>query len=161
MQRKDAAVPASPSNAGASVPFPFASAAEMLAMAERSGLSIAEMQRRNELAFLTERELDARLDAIADTMADCVHRGIRQEGVMPGGLKIHRRAKAIHDKLQADAARNVFQPLLANDWLSVYAMAVNEENACGGRVVTAPAKSVRMSRASCAIGVVEALMLSR
>lgn len=147
LQRKDE--PALPSDAPA-VPFPFASAAEMLDMARRSGLSIADMQRQNELTFLSERELDAKLDAIADTMADCVQRGIRQEGIMPGGLKIHRRAKAIHDKLQADAARNVFQPLLANDWLSVYAMAVNEENACGGRVVTAPTNG--------ASGVVPAVM---
>ena len=136
LSRKDT-VP-SASEAGPSVPYPFTSASEMLAMASRSGLSIAEMQRENELTLMSARELDARLDAIAETMADCIRRGIRQEGIMPGGLKIHRRAKAIHDKLQADAARNVFQPLLANDWLSVYAMAVNEENACGGRVVTAP-----------------------
>ena len=147
LQRKDD--PAPPSDAP-KVPFPFQSAAEMLAMAERSKLSIAEMQRANELSVLSERELDARLDAIAETMADCVRRGLREDGIMPGGLKIRRRAKAIHDRLQEDAMRNVFQPLLANDWLSVYAMAVNEENACGGRVVTAPTNG--------AAGVVPAVM---
>ncbi|WP_279477956.1 L-serine ammonia-lyase [Aureimonas sp. SK2] len=132
------------------VPHPFRSAAEMLRMADRTGLSIAEMQRENELVFLPARELDARLDAVAGAMEDCVKRGIRQDGIMPGGLKIRRRAKGIHDKLVADEARNVFQPLLANDWLSVYAMAVNEENACGGRVVTAPTNG--------AAGVVPAVM---
>ncbi|KTR04292.1 serine dehydratase [Aureimonas ureilytica] len=136
LSRKDTVPPAGEAAPG--VPYPFTSASEMLAMAARSGLSIAEMQRENELTLTSAQDLDARLDAIAETMADCIRRGIRQEGIMPGGLKIRRRAKAIHDKLQADAARNVFQPLLANDWLSVYAMAVNEENACGGRVVTAP-----------------------
>ncbi|WP_152048378.1 L-serine ammonia-lyase [Aureimonas psammosilenae] len=147
LQRRDVAAPAEP---GQTVPYPFASAAEMLSMAERSGKSVAEMQRANELVFLSPSELDARLDAVADAMRDCVRRGIRQEGVMPGGLNVRRRAKAIHDRLQADAARNVFQPLIANDWLSVYAMAVNEENACGGRVVTAPTNG--------ASGVVPAVM---
>ncbi|WP_188913684.1 L-serine ammonia-lyase, partial [Aureimonas endophytica] len=146
LQRKSSDAPAP----GGAVPYPFATAAEMLALAKRSGLSIAGMQRANELASTSEAEMNARLDAIAEAMSDCVRRGIRQEGVMPGGLGIRRRAKAIHDRLRADAATNVFQPLLANDWLSVYAMAVNEENACGGRVVTAPTNG--------AAGVVPAVM---
>ena len=132
------------------VPHPFRSATEMLRMADRTGLSIADMQRENELVFLSSGELDARLDAVAGAMEDCVRRGIRQDGIMPGALRIRRRAKGIYDKLVADEARNVFQPLLANDWLSVYAMAVNEENACGGRVVTAPTNG--------AAGVVPAVM---
>ncbi|ALN73463.1 L-serine ammonia-lyase [Aureimonas sp. AU20] len=147
LQRQDTGSPATDTG---TLPYPFTSAAELLLMAERSGLSIAEMQRRNELAFLSGPELDARLDAIAEAMSDCVRRGIRQEGIMPGGLKIRRRAKAIHDKLREDERLNRFQPLLANDWLSVYAMAVNEENACGGRVVTAPTNG--------AAGVVPAVM---
>ncbi|KAB0675999.1 L-serine ammonia-lyase [Aureimonas leprariae] len=147
-RQQSGAVPAA--GEGESVPYPFASAAEMLAMADRTGMSIADMQRANELAFTSARELDERLDAVAGAMADCIRRGLRQEGVMPGGLGVRRRAKAIHDRLQADAARNVFQPLMANDWLSVYAMAVNEENACGGRVVTAPTNG--------AAGVVPAVM---
>ncbi|WP_062014543.1 L-serine ammonia-lyase [Aureimonas sp. AU4] len=130
--------PAASGPAEAVVPHPFRTAAEALAMARATGLSIAGLQRENELARLPARELDRRLDAITEAMEACVGRGIRQEGMLPGGLGVRRRAKSIHDRLQADAARNVFQPLLANDWLSVFAMAVNEENACGGRVVTAP-----------------------
>ncbi|KQT48877.1 serine dehydratase [Aureimonas sp. Leaf454] len=147
LQRKDSALPTESTTA---IPFPFSTAGEMLAMADRSGLSIGEMQRANERVFLSERDLDERLDAIAGVMADCVRRGLKQDGIMPGGLKIRRRAKAIHERLEADAQRNVFQPLMANDWLSVYAMAVNEENACGGRVVTAPTNG--------AAGVVPAVM---
>jgi L-serine dehydratase len=125
------------SDAG-SVPHPFRTAAEALRMARTSGLSIAEMQRENEIVAVPERELDQRLDAIAQAMEACVQRGLRQDGVLPGGLGVRRRAKGIHERLERDAARNVFQPLLANDWLSAFAIAVNEENACGGRVVTAP-----------------------
>ncbi|WP_313135930.1 L-serine ammonia-lyase [Paracoccus jeotgali] len=120
------------------VPYPFTSAAEMLAMAAESGLSIAEMKRQNELRFTDEADLDARLDRIAQAMMDCIDRGISQDGILPGGLKVPRRARALHDRLQADRQLNRPNPLLANDWLAVFAMAVNEENAAGGRVVTAP-----------------------
>jgi L-serine dehydratase len=71
-------------------------------------------------------------------MRDCIERGISQEGILPGGLKVRRRARSIHDKLREEWKLNRHNPLLANDWLAVYAMAVNEENAAGGRVVTAP-----------------------
>ncbi len=71
-------------------------------------------------------------------MRSCIERGLKVEGIMPGGLNVKRRAKHIHDKLQEEWRSNRVNPLLANDWLSVYAMAVNEENAAGGRVVTAP-----------------------
>ena len=122
----------------ARVPWPFSSARQMLAMAERSGLSIAAMKRENEISLMGETELDAGLDRIWDAMSACIDRGLLKEGVMPGGLNVRRRARAIHDKLNEEWRTNRPNPLLANDWLSVYAMAVNEENAAGGRVVTAP-----------------------
>ncbi|WP_420409242.1 L-serine ammonia-lyase [Hoeflea sp.] len=121
-----------------SVPYPFAYAKEMLDMAARSGLSIAQMKRANEEAHTSPEELDAGLDRIWDAMSGCIDRGLSGEGIMPGGLKVRRRARVLHDKLEEEWRLNRRNPLLANDWLSVYAMAVNEENASGGRVVTAP-----------------------
>lgn len=120
------------------VPYPFATAEQMLQMAEKSGKSIAQMKRANEEASLSREELDAGLDRIWAAMTSCVDRGLRSDGIMPGGLNVRRRARAIHDKLHEEWRSNRVNPLLANDWLSVYAMAVNEENAAGGRVVTAP-----------------------
>ena len=120
------------------VPYPFKHAAEMLEMAAKSGLSIAEMKRANEETRQSREELDAGLDNIWAAMKSCIDRGLSQEGIMPGGLKVRRRARQLHDKLQEDWRQNRPNPLLANDWLAVYAMAVNEENAAGGRVVTAP-----------------------
>lgn len=119
------------------VPYPFQNAAEMLVMAKQSGLSIAAMKRANEEARGSEN-LDGRLDAVWAAMRACIERGISKDGVMPGGLKVRRRARAMHDKLQEEWKLNRRNPLLANDWLAVYAMAVNEENAAGGRIVTAP-----------------------
>ncbi len=123
---------------GKRVPYPFTNAKEMLEMAGRSGLSIAAMKRANEEKHMSRADLDAGLDRIWQAMLACIERGLSQEGIMPGGLKVKRRARQLHDKLQDDWARNRPNPLLANDWLSIYAMAVNEENAAGGRVVTAP-----------------------
>lgn len=120
------------------VPYPFGNAAEMLAMAARSGLSIAAMKRANEEVHKSREELDVGLDAIWAAMSGCIDRGLTQEGIMPGGLKVRRRAKQLHEKLQEQWQQNRPNPLLANDWLSIYAMAVNEENAAGGRIVTAP-----------------------
>jgi L-serine dehydratase len=124
--------------APAGVPYPFANAKQMLAMAAKSGLSIAEMKRANEETQMPREDLDVGLDRIWEAMRSCIERGLSREGVMPGGLKVKRRARQLHDKLQEEWSRNRPNPLLANDWLSVYAMAVNEENAAGGRVVTAP-----------------------
>ena len=120
------------------VPFPFATAKQMLEMASRSGLTIAQMKRANEEAVMSREALNDGLDAIWNAMSSCVDRGLRGEGIMPGGLKVRRRAAGIHEKLQQEWRSNRPNPLFANDWLSVYAMAVNEENAAGGRVVTAP-----------------------
>jgi L-serine dehydratase len=120
------------------VPHPFRSAAQMLAMAAKSGLSIAGMKRANELIFMDEATLNARLDAIWDAMEGCMDRGLRQDGVLPGGLMLNRRAKRLAARLEADRESNRAAPHAATDWLSLYAIAVNEENAAGGRVVTAP-----------------------
>lgn len=133
-------------------PFPFGSAAEMLAMGRASGKSIAEMKRANECAHqgITGLELSRQIGRIRDAMNDCIDRGLRVDGVLPGGLSVKRRAKAIHAQLLAEQSSNQRQPHAANDWLSVYAMAVNEENAAGGRVVTSPTNG--------AAGVVPAVM---
>ena len=125
-----------PDKSSTRVPHPFKNAAEMLAMAKKSGLSIAEMKRANEEVHMAREKLDEGLDAIWGAMLGCIERGLSQDGIMPGGLKV-RRARALHDKLNEDWRTNRPNPA-RNDWLSIYAMAVNEENAAGGRVVTAP-----------------------
>lgn len=119
------------------LPYPFGTAAEMLAMGRESGKSIADMMRANELAN-GEPNLDARLDRISDAMNDCIDRGLAQDGILPGGLNVKRRAKGIYENLQRQSHDNHQWPHVSNDWVSVYAMAVNEQNAAGGRVVTAP-----------------------
>ena len=126
------------SKARADVPYPFESAAEMLEMARKSGLSVAQMKRANELKFRTAAELDAGINRIWQVMNDCISRGMKGEGILPGGLKVRRRAKGIHDALLAERGLNLTPPHTINDWMSLYAMAVNEENATGGQVVTAP-----------------------
>ncbi|MBP7240504.1 L-serine ammonia-lyase [Amaricoccus sp.] len=118
-------------------PFPFATAAEMLAMGAASGLSIAAMKRANETAG-GAGPIDAGLDRLWTVMDACIDRGLATDGTLPGGLKVRRRARAIHQALLAERGNNAAQPHVVNDWLSVYAMAVNEENAAGGQVVTAP-----------------------
>lgn len=124
--------------APAPVPYPFTSAAQMLAMARESRLSIAEMARANETAFRTEAELVAGLEQIWAVMRACMERGLHSSGTLPGGLKVRRRAAEIHRALREEAQSNRMAPHGVNDWISVYAMAVNEENAAGGQVVTAP-----------------------
>ncbi len=120
------------------VPHPFRTAAEMLRMARESGHSIAQMKRRNELATRSAEDLDKGLDRIWRVMEDCIARGIATDGILPGGLNLRRRAGHIHRQLLEERGRNLSAPHTVNDWLSVYAMAVNEENAAGGQVVTAP-----------------------
>lgn len=126
------------SDASSSVPFPFATAAEMLDMAERSGKSIARMKEANELCFRSNAELSDGLTRIWTAMRDCMDRGLATEGILPGGLNVRRRAPGIHAKLIAERGLNMTAPHVVNDWMSTYAMAVNEENAAGGQVVTAP-----------------------
>ncbi len=120
------------------IPFPFETAAQMLAMARASGKSIAQMKRANELAFMGPARLDDGLRRIWDVMNDCIDRGLTSEGTLPGGLNVRRRAKAIREALERERGLNLTAPHVINDWISTYAMAVNEENAAGGQVVTAP-----------------------
>ncbi len=123
---------------GAPVPYPFKSAAEMLEMAGKHGLSIADMKRANEVSRGGADQLDRGIARIWQVMNNCIDRGLEGDGILPGGLKVRRRAGAIHNQLQAERGRNLTAPHTINDWMSVYAMAVNEENAAGGQVVTAP-----------------------
>jgi L-serine dehydratase len=124
--------------ARAACPWPFETAAEMLRMAAESGQGIAAMKRANELAFRSPAELDRGLARLWQVMSACIDRGIAGEGILPGGLKVKRRAGAIHAALMAERGLNATPPHTINDWISAYAMAVNEENAAGGQVVTAP-----------------------
>lgn len=120
------------------VPYPFKTAHEMLSMGTASGLSIAEMKRENEVANASPDVLDTGLANVWHAMSACMDRGLSTDGQLPGGLKVNRRAQEIHDQLVAETGSNAFHPHKVMDWLGVYAMAVNEENAAGGRVVTAP-----------------------
>ena len=122
----------------ASVPYPFHNAAEMLAMGDKSGKSVADMKRANECTHMSSEELDRKLDDIWTAMTNCIDRGLATEGELPGGLQVKRRAGEIHRKLEAERGLNIAPPHVINDWISCYAMAVNEENAAGGKVVTSP-----------------------
>lgn len=121
----------------AGVPYPFRSADEMLAMGKEANLTIAEMKRANELVIQGPENLDADLDNLWQVMNTSINRGMATEGRLPGGLEVKRRAKYISDKLVTDQRNEKFVHTMM-DWVSVYAMAVNEENAAGGRIVTAP-----------------------
>ena len=123
---------------GEPVPFPFKSAAEMLVMSNASGKNIADMKRANEEARGGADQLAHGTKRLWQVMNDCINRGLETDGILPGGLNVKRRAKSIHDALQAERGLNQSAPHTINDWMSVYAMAVNEENAAGGQVVTAP-----------------------
>jgi L-serine dehydratase len=125
-------------SASSTGPISFDSASELLALCDRTGLSIAGVQLANESTLRTDLEIAAKLDAIRDAMFDCIERGLRFDGTLPGGLKVRRRAKGLHAALLADRLRNDRRPHEIVDWVSVFAIAVNEENAGGGRVVTAP-----------------------
>lgn len=123
---------------GAPVPFPFKSATQMIEMSEIYGRTIAEMKRSNEIARGGAENLTTGTKRLWQVMNDCINRGLISDGILPGGLSVKRRAKGIHDKLLQERGMNLTPPHTINDWMSVYAMAVNEENAAGGQVVTAP-----------------------
>jgi len=118
------------------VPYPYGSADELLAMCAAGGLSISDITMANEHAQRTTAQIRAELLAIWQAMRDCVDRGCRNEGELPGGLHVQRRAAALHRTLMADDGTT--DPLATLDWVNLFALAVNEENAAGGRVVTAP-----------------------
>ena len=119
-------------------PYPFGSGEELLAQAQAAGLTIAELMLANELSIRPAAEVVQGLDDIWSAMEACIERGMRQEGCLPGGLKVRRRARQILSDLMGKVERNISDPLAALDWVNLWALAVNEENAAGGRVVTAP-----------------------
>ncbi|MGK6323593.1 L-serine ammonia-lyase [Sphingomonas sp. DT-51] len=118
------------------VAHPFASSAELLGRCAETGLNIGALVRANEEAWRTASESDAFIDSVRDAMMACIDRGMTQEGVLPGGLRVRRRARALHEALSAAAPEH--SPAAVFEWVSLWAVAVNEENAAGGRVVTAP-----------------------
>jgi len=117
---------------------PFKSGDALLALCRSTGLSIAQLMLENELRWRTEAEVRAGLRRIWDVMQGCVKRGCERDGELPGGMHVRRRAPALHRSLIAKAEKSLSDPLSMLDWVNLYAMAVNEENAAGGRVVTAP-----------------------
>ena len=120
------------------LPYPFTTAAELLARCRETGLSISTLMLENEKAWRSEREVRAGLLALWEVMVACIERGCRSEGVMPGGLKVRRRAAQLYRQLKG-ASNDLHDPSLTTmDWVTLYALAVNEENAVGGRIVTAP-----------------------
>jgi len=121
------------------LPYPFHSADALLAIARANKCSIADIMRANERHWRTDAEIDAGLLRIWNVMQDCVERGCRAEGVLPGPFKVRRRASALRRVLQAGPGDGAPpDPLSVMDWVNLYALSVNEENASGGRVVTAP-----------------------
>jgi L-serine dehydratase len=120
------------------VPHGYSSGDELLALAEREGVTIADIARANERAAFADEEIDRRLDAIDAAMSACIDRGMKVDGILPGGLKVKRRAPALHQLLTERAERALQDPLTVIDWVNLWALAVNEENAAGGKVVTAP-----------------------
>jgi L-serine dehydratase len=119
-------------------PHEFETASTLLEICVKTGKSITEIKRENELSRRSALELDRGLAEIWDVMSSCIDRGLVTDGILPGGLNVKRRAKGIHDSLVSERGINLSAPHTINDWMSVYAMAVNEENAAGGQVVTAP-----------------------
>ncbi|HEX6880346.1 MAG TPA: L-serine ammonia-lyase [Terriglobales bacterium] len=117
------------------VPYPFSSADELLRLGDEHNLSIWQIALANETAWRPESEVRAYVSRVWQTMEDCLERGIATEGILPGGLKVRRRAPALYKRLSLQVNND---PLAPMDWVNAFAMAVNEENAAGGRVVTAP-----------------------
>ncbi len=117
------------------VPFPFSSAEQLLRIGDEQGLAIWQIALENEIAWRPEREVRAYVARVWQTMEACLERGINTEGILPGGLKVRRRAPGLYKKLSLQVTND---PLAPMDWVNTFAMAVNEENAGGGRVVTAP-----------------------
>ena len=118
------------------LPYPFTTADELLAICTREGMSISEVMLANELVWRSEAELRDKLLALWAVMRQCVDNGCAAEGILPGGLNVKRRAPSLFQTLTADTG--VTDPLRAMEWVNLFALAVNEENAAGGRIVTAP-----------------------
>nr|WP_277985672.1 L-serine ammonia-lyase [Nocardioides glacieisoli] len=133
------------------VPYPFHSGDELLAITRSTGLRISDVMLANELVRRSEDEVRSELLAIWQVMRECVDRGSATPGVLPGGLKVRRRAAELKAKLDVEWVSGIADPLMAMEWVTLYALAVNEENAAGGRIVTAPTNG--------AAGIVPAVLL--
>ncbi|MDE2271902.1 MAG: L-serine ammonia-lyase [Xanthomonadaceae bacterium] len=120
------------------LPYPFHSGDELISLCEKHGISIARLMLENEKVWRTEPEIRAGLLNVWQAMQDCVARGLRSPGELPGGLHVARRAPAMYAELRDRPEASLKDPLSVLDWVNLYALAVNEENAAGGRVVTAP-----------------------
>ena len=132
------------------LPYAFESADELLALCKKHSLSISQLMMRNEKSWRSEHEIRDGLLKIWHAMQDCVQRGCEQTGTLPGGLRVERRARKLFDDLRSSPEANLRDPLSTMDWVNLYALAVNEENAAGGRVVTAPTNG--------AAGIIPAIM---
>jgi L-serine dehydratase len=117
------------------VPYSFSSAAQLLSLCKEHGLCISSLMLKNEQVFQTQTEIKQKLWHIWQVMQECVQNGIKNEGILPGGLKVTRRAPKLYSRLQNEHSTD---PMQAMDWVNLFALAVNEENAAGGKVVTAP-----------------------
>jgi L-serine dehydratase len=120
------------------VPYPFRTGADLLDFCNQENMSISQVMLANECVRRSEADVRAGLLKIWSVMTECIERGCSTPGVLPGGLKVRRRSAEIYQRLTGHAARNEVDPLAAMDWVTLWALAVNEENASGGRVVTAP-----------------------
>lgn len=119
------------------VPYPFNSAKELLAHCRETGLSLSGLVMKNELALHSHQEIESYFAAVWQTMRDCIDRGLNTEGVLPGPLRVPRRAAALR-RMLVSSGKHSNDPMNVIDWVNMFALAVNEENAAGGRVVTAP-----------------------
>ena len=117
------------------MPFSFRTASQLLSLCKEQGLSISALMLKNEQALHPGMDIKTRLQELWKTMDACIDRGIESEGILPGGLKVMRRAPSLYHRLMTEYSGDPMQPL---DWVNLFALAVNEENAAGGRVVTAP-----------------------
>ncbi|MET0291995.1 MAG: L-serine ammonia-lyase, partial [Steroidobacteraceae bacterium] len=120
------------------LPYPFRTGDELLSLCTTNQFSIAELMRRNERSWRSDADIDAGLARLWQVMVDCVRRGCAHEGILPGGYKVRRRAPGLLKQLTENPEGQLRDPLAVLDWVNLYALAVNEENAAGGRVVTAP-----------------------
>ena len=122
----------------ATVPYPFNNGAELMEQCRTHGMTIAEIMRANEESIHGAQRLNSHLDAVWDAMQECVAHGLKTEGILPGGLNVRRRANRLHRLLTAEYEASTARGLDAMEWVNLYALAVNEENAAHGQVVTAP-----------------------
>ncbi len=124
---------------GGELPYDFNSAVELVSLCRSQSLKVSELMLENERSWRTDAEIDTGINCIWKVMQECIANGLKNEGVLPGGLNVRRRAPALYRSLQLSSNANVISTTLSGmDWVNLYALAVNEENAGGGRVVTAP-----------------------